>query len=78
MIFQLFLKHPHSIGETYVEHMSAALSFGATMVAAGIACMVHALIPAVFERTASDAVAALYARMTNRRRRAVSELDYAI
>ena len=77
-MYELFLKHPHSIGETYLQHMSAALSFGITMIVAGIACIVHAIVPALFERTASQAVALLYARMTNRRRLAVVEIDYAI
>jgi hypothetical protein len=77
-MYELFLKHPHSIGETYFEHMSAALRFGMVMVASGVACMIHALLPALFERTASDTVFELYSRMTNRRRRAIPEIDYAI
>lgn len=77
-MYELFLKHPHSIGETYLQHMAAALFFGITMIVAGIACIIHAIVPAVFERTASHTVASLYARMTNRRRLAVVEIDYAI
>jgi hypothetical protein len=77
-MYALFLKHPRSIGETYVEHMATALHFGMTMILGGIACMIHALIPALFERAASDTVVSLYDRMTNRRRRAVVEIDYAI
>lgn len=79
-MLDLFLKHPRSVGETYVEHMVAALSFGVTMIAAGIACVVHAFVPALFERTGSRTITELYGRMvTNRRRKPGGyELDYAI
>jgi Family of unknown function (DUF6356) len=76
-MYEVFLKHPHSIGETYVEHMTAAAQFGAVMIAAGIACIIHAIVPALYPRTASNAVAALYAQMTRRRPRPL-EIDYAI
>lgn len=77
-MYQLFLKHPHSIGESYLQHMATALHFGAVMVVSGVACMIHAIVPALFEKTASNTVARLYARMTNRRRTISIELDYAI
>ena len=76
-MYEVFLKHPHSIGETYVEHMTAAAQFGAVMIAAGLACIIHAIVPALFARTASNAVASLYARMT-RRHPLPREIDYAI
>jgi hypothetical protein len=79
-MLDFFVKHPRSVGETYVEHMTVALSFGLAMVAAGLACIVHAFVPALFERTGSRAIADLYGRMvTNRRRKpGRDELDYAI
>lgn len=79
-MLDFFLKHPRSVGETYVEHMAAALSFGVAMIVAGLACVVHAFLPPLFERTASRAIAELYhSLVTNRRRKPGShELDYAI
>ena len=81
MIYALFCKHPHLVGETYLQHASAALVFGATMIVAGVACVVHALIPRFFERTASEVVAKLYRQMTARRPvqpASGGEIDYAI
>jgi hypothetical protein len=81
MLYNLFCKHPHAVGETYLQHAAAALAFGATMIAAGIACVVHAMIPRLFERTASEAVFRLYSKMTARRPVQASprgEIDYAI
>jgi len=77
----LFLRHPRSIGESYFEHLAAALGFGGQLLAASIACFIHAIVPALFQRTASRIVAALNARMVANRRRApadANEFDYAI
>ncbi|HEX8486609.1 DUF6356 family protein [Sphingomonas sp.] len=67
MIRRLFLDHPTSVGESYGEHLIAAGRFGVTMVAGGVACMIHALIPAVFANTGSGTVTTLYARMVAKR-----------
>lgn len=78
-MFEFFLKHPRSVGETYLEHLVVAASFGLMMMAGGLACLVHAIVPAAFEHTASRMISALNTRMvTNRRRRGNVELDYAI
>ena len=66
MIQRLFLAHPRSVGESYAEHAATAARFGFTMMIGGAACVLHALIPAIFPRTASDRVKALYAQMKAR------------
>lgn len=66
MIQQLFLNHPRSVNESYAEHFGVAGRFGLTMVAGGIACLVHAVVPALFERTGSKAVKRLYGEMVSR------------
>lgn len=66
MFDRLFLSHPRSVGESYGEHLTVAGSFGAKMVVGGVACMIHAVLPAVFERSASNTVKALYAKMMAR------------
>ncbi len=63
---QLFLDHPQDIGETYAEHAGHALVIGLRMVGAGLACLVHALVPGLFVRTASDTVDSIVARMASR------------
>ncbi|QAY75495.1 DUF6356 family protein [Sphingosinicella sp. BN140058] len=66
MFDRLFLAHPRSIGESYPEHAAMAARFGATMVVGGLACIVHAVFPAVFATTASDRVKQLYRQMKAR------------
>lgn len=65
----LFIEHPASVDETYLEHLSTAASFGAKMVIAGVACMVHGLLPTLFMTRGSDAIVALHERMVVNRRK---------
>lgn len=80
MFDALFLRHPRSIGESYVQHFTTAVGVGINLIGAGLACVVHAIMPALFERTASTAVNALHARLANRTRIAARDaaIDYAI
>ncbi len=66
MFNRLFLDHPHDVGESYGEHFATAAGFGTRMVVGGLACIVHAVVPALFVRTASDTVKSLYATMKAR------------
>jgi uncharacterized protein DUF6356 len=66
--FRAFTEHPASVGETYIEHMGRAACFGLRMIGAGAACLVHALLPFLFVRTGSAAVAELNDRMVANRR----------
>ena len=52
----IFTQHPHSIGERYGEHFYFALCFGISLIAAGIACTIHAFLPFLFQKTASRAL----------------------
>ena len=66
MLDRLFLDHPRSVGESYGEHAAVAARFGAALIVAGTACLVHAAIPALFPRTASGTVKRLYGVMRAR------------
>ncbi len=48
-----FLDHPNSVGESYSEHFMFASRFGLKLIGAGLAAMVHGLLPFAFESTAS-------------------------
>ena len=64
----LFLSHPRSVDESYVEHMAFAGRFSGKLLLAAGAALVHAVLPFLFERTASRLVAEMYARTHNRGR----------
>jgi hypothetical protein len=66
MLHRLFLSHPQSVGESYFQHQRVALSFAMPLLVAGLAATIHALVPAVFERTAGDIIRRLHDRLENR------------
>lgn len=68
IVNRLFLDHPASVDETYLEHMSTASGFGGRLILAGLACFVHAALPCCFTRTASNQIRALNHEMDSRRR----------
>ncbi len=64
----LFTDHPRSVGETYPEHARQATRFALRLLGSGLACLVHALVPALCRTTASDAVERLHRDMVTERR----------
>lgn len=66
MLDKLLLEHPRDIGESYGEHAGHALYIGTKLLGAGIACLVHAVLPGLFVRTASAAVQDVQDLMTKR------------
>ncbi len=65
-----FSEHPAAVGETYVEHMGVATSFGLSMIAGGLACLVHGILPFAFTSTGSRTILRLHDRMVANRTRA--------
>ena len=68
MFARLFISHPRSVGESYFEHQRVAFSFAGALLLAGFACLLHAVIPGLCERTASSRIAMLHERMVANRR----------
>ena len=66
MINRIFIQHPHSVNETYLEHLWFALKFAALLSCAATAALIHAFIPAMCKKTASTIIAKLYTRTHNR------------
>ncbi|MGA2951957.1 MAG: DUF6356 family protein [Caulobacteraceae bacterium] len=67
MQVRAFTEHPASVGESYFEHQRVALSVGLRLVAAGLACIVHAFAPWLFVDTGSRTIFDLHRRLTTRR-----------
>ena len=68
MFKRLFIDHPRSVGESYLQHFAVASSFGATMIFAGFCALVHAVVPGWCITTGSDTIARLNRRMVEQRR----------
>ncbi len=67
LMHRLFLDHPRSLGMSWIRHGAGAAVIGATLVGAGAACLVHALVPGWFTETAGRTVARLHDHMIRRR-----------
>jgi Family of unknown function (DUF6356) len=67
-LIRAFTEHPASVGESYSEHLGRAFCFGTRMIFAGIACLVHGVLPFLFVRTGSQAISELNDRMIRNRR----------
>lgn len=62
----IFTQHPHSVNETYLEHLKFAFSFGMNMLMGGLACMIHAIFPFLFQQTGSNLLLRLMQRLIDR------------
>ena len=51
-----FTAHPSTVGESYVEHQAFAARMGFKLLGAGLAALIHALLPFLFETTASRTI----------------------
>lgn len=67
MLKRLFIAHPRSVGETYGEHFRTAGGVGVTMIAGGLACLAHAVVPSLFVTTGSRTIARLSRRLVKTR-----------
>ncbi len=68
--FKDFVDHPHSVGETYLQHWCSAMRFALLLAGCALACLVHAFVPGLCKSTASQSVKRLYERMVTHRHRA--------
>ncbi len=64
---RLFTDHPHAVNESYGEHMAFAFGFGLRLLGAAFAALIHGLVPALFETTASTKVLAMSDEIRARR-----------
>jgi hypothetical protein len=63
---EAFTRHPHAVGESYLQHSGVALSYSGKLFLAAGAALVHAFLPFLFEKTASNAIKAMHADIMRR------------
>ncbi len=67
MFGRLFWEHPKSLGMSWAEHGAGAVAIGFRMIGGGLACIVHAAVPALFTQTAGRTVISLHEHMMSRK-----------
>jgi hypothetical protein len=65
-LHRLFLSHPQTVDESYGEHLLFALGFAMRLLGAGLAALVHAIVPCLFETTASRMICEMHDRIARR------------
>lgn len=63
----LFVNHPHSVGETYLKHFCFASLSGLKLTGAGLACIIHSIFPFLFVDTASKTIQHITEEMNARK-----------
>ena len=51
-----FTKHPHSVGETYLEHMKKALKYSILLCTLSMVVFIHSVFPFWFETFTGDEI----------------------
>lgn len=63
MFNKLFIDHPASVNETYVQHLCHAMSFSIKLFKAALACFIHGVVPGLCIKTGSQAITELHHSM---------------
>ncbi len=71
-LLRAFTEHPASVGESYWGHLAFALGFAVRLLLAGLAALVHALLPFLFKTTASRLIAEMASKTGPRRANATA------
>lgn len=64
---RLFTEHPRSLGMSWSGHGAGAIKIGAELIGAGLAAMVHAVVPGWFTETAGRTVTRIYDHIQSRK-----------
>ena len=76
MTNRLFLEHPRSLGMSWARHGIGAVAIGGRLLGAGLACLVHALVPGFFTQTAGKTIADMHDHMARRKAGAANPEDW--
>ena len=76
LVGRLFTEHPRSLGMSWLSHGAGALKIGGELIGAGLACMVHALVPGWFTQTAGKTVTRIHSHMVSRKAAAENPNDW--
>ena len=67
VIGRLFTDHPRSLGMSWAAHGIGAAGIAFRLIGAGLACLIHAAVPAWFTQTAGKTVTTMHDDMARRK-----------
>ena len=63
----LFTDHPKSVGETYLQHFTSAMTFALMMIGGFVICTIHAIFPFLLKKSGSNIIKQLHKKMVTQR-----------
>ena len=73
---RLFSDHPRSLGMSYAQHGIGAIKISGELIGAGLAALVHAIVPGWFTETAGRTVTRIYDPIQSRKAGAANPGDW--
>ena len=67
LIGRLFTDHPRSLGMSWAGHGIGAVGIAFRLIGAGLACLIHAAVPAWFTQTAGKTVTTMHDEIARRK-----------
>ena len=67
VVGRLFSEHPQSLGMSWASHGAGAARIAVRLIGAGLACLIHAIVPAWFTQTAGRTVSDIYEDIARRK-----------
>ena len=67
LVGRLFTDHPRSLGMSWASHGIGAVGIAFRLIGAGLACLIHALVPAWFTQTAGKTVTQMHDEIVRRK-----------
>ena len=67
VLFLVFLRHPRSVGMTYIQHFGVAMRASCQALLASWQFAVHAIVPALFTTSGSDRIVRVMNDLQNSR-----------
>lgn len=64
---RLFTDHPRTLGMSWGRHGAGAARIAIALIGAGVACLIHAVVPGWFTQTAGKTVTDVYRDMQRRK-----------
>jgi hypothetical protein len=67
VVGRLFSDHPRSLGMSWASHGIGAVGIAFRLIGAGIACLIHAVVPGLFTQTAGRTVTSMHDDIVKRK-----------
>ncbi|MGI8706536.1 MAG: DUF6356 family protein [Sphingomicrobium sp.] len=64
---RFFIEHPRSLGMSWARHGIGAAKIGVELIAVGVACLVHAVVPGWFTQTAGRTITRMHSEIVSRK-----------